>query len=51
MKELVFALQFKGKARPVAGVEGKMAAKTTASGQVNSWTGGMPVNSIRTGVA
>ena len=35
MKELVFALQFKGKARPVAGAEGKMAAKTTASGQVS----------------
>ena len=34
MKELVFALQFKGKARPVEGVEGKLAAKTTASGQV-----------------
>ena len=35
MRELVFALQFKGKARPVAGAEGKMAAKTTASGQVS----------------
>jgi hypothetical protein len=34
MKELVFALQFKGKAQPVEGVEGKLAAKTTASGQV-----------------
>ena len=34
MKELVFALQFKGKARPVEGVEGKLAAKTTAGGQV-----------------
>src|SRR6266581_759353 len=34
MKELVFALQFKGKARPVEGVEGKLAAKTTAAGQV-----------------
>jgi hypothetical protein len=34
MKELVFALQFKGKARPVEGVEGKLAAKTTASAQV-----------------
>jgi hypothetical protein len=34
MKELVFALQFKGKARPVEGSEGKLAAKTTASGQV-----------------
>ena len=34
MKELVFALQFKGKAHPVEGVEGKLAAKTTASGQV-----------------
>ena len=31
MKELVFALQFKGKARPVEGVEGKLAAKTTAA--------------------
>src|SRR6266571_9471539 len=34
MKELVFALQFKGKAGPVAGAEGKLAAKTTAGGQV-----------------
>jgi len=34
MKELVFALQFKGKARPVEGVEGKLAARTTAGGQV-----------------
>src|SRR6266851_443662 len=34
MKELVFALQFKGKAHPVDGVEGKLAAKTTAAGQV-----------------
>jgi hypothetical protein len=34
MKELVFALQFNGKARAVEGVEGKLAAKTTASGQV-----------------
>src|SRR4030095_9477172 len=34
MKELVFALQFKGKARPVEGAEGKLAAKTTAAGQV-----------------
>lgn len=34
MKELVFALQFRGKAQPVEGVEGKLAAKTTAAGQV-----------------
>src|SRR5258705_2458418 len=34
MKELVFALQFKWKARPVEGVEGKLAAKTSAAGQV-----------------
>jgi hypothetical protein len=34
MKELVFALQFKGKARPVEGVDGKLAAKTTAGSQV-----------------
>ncbi len=34
MKELVFALQFKGKARPVERVEGKLSAKTTAAGQV-----------------
>ena len=34
MKELVFALQLKGKARPVEGVEGRLAAKTTAAGQV-----------------
>jgi hypothetical protein len=34
MKELVFALQFRGKARPIEGVEGKLAAKTTAAGQV-----------------
>jgi|SRR5690242_18353822 hypothetical protein len=34
MKELVFALQFKGKAQPVEGVEGKLTAKTTAASQV-----------------
>jgi hypothetical protein len=34
MKELVFALQFKGKAHPVEGVEGKLAANTTAVSQV-----------------
>jgi hypothetical protein len=34
MKELVFALQFKGKAQPVAGTEGKLAAKTSASSQI-----------------
>jgi hypothetical protein len=34
MKELVFPMQFKGKAHPVEGVEGKLAAKTTAAGQV-----------------
>ena len=34
MRELVFALQFKGKAHPVEGVEGKLAAKTSAAGQV-----------------
>lgn len=34
MKELVFALPFKGKAHPGEGVEGKLAAKTTAAGQV-----------------
>ncbi len=34
MKELVFALQFKGKARPVEGVEGKLVARTTAAGQI-----------------
>ena len=34
MKELVFALQFKGKAHPVEGAEGKLAAKTTASSQI-----------------
>src|SRR6266481_1365419 len=34
MKELVFALQFKGKARPVEGVEGKLIAKTSAAGQI-----------------
>ena len=34
MTEFVFALQFKGKAHPVEGVEGKLAAKTTAAGQV-----------------
>ena len=32
MKELVFALQFKGKAHPVEGIEGKLAAKTSAAG-------------------
>ena len=34
MKELVFALQFKGNARPVEGAERKLAAKTTAGSQV-----------------
>jgi hypothetical protein len=34
MKELVFALQIKGKARLVEEVEVKLAAKTTAAGQV-----------------
>lgn len=34
MKELVFALQFKGKAQPVMGAEGKLAAKTSASSQI-----------------
>ena len=34
MKELVFALQFKGKAGPVEGSDGKLAAKTSAGGQV-----------------
>jgi len=34
MKELVFALQFKGKAQPVEGVERKLAARTTAGSQV-----------------
>jgi hypothetical protein len=35
MKELVFALQFRGKAKPVEGTEGKLAAKTTAASQVS----------------
>lgn len=34
MKELVFALQFKGKAQPVEGAEGKLAAKTSAGSQI-----------------
>ena len=34
MKELVFAMQFKGKGQPVEGVEGQLAARSTASGQV-----------------
>jgi hypothetical protein len=34
MKELVFALQFKGKARAVEGTEGKLEARTTAAGQI-----------------
>ena len=34
MKQIVFALQFKGSAGPVPGAEGKLRAKTTASGQV-----------------
>src|SRR5438445_9843667 len=34
MKELVFALQFKGKAGPVEGSDVKLAAKTSAGGQV-----------------
>ncbi len=32
MKGLVFALQFKGRAHPVEGVEGKLAAKTRDHG-------------------
>ena len=34
MKEIVFALEFKGSAAPVPGAEGKLRAKTTASSQV-----------------
>ena len=34
MKELVFALEFKGRAEPVAGAEGKLRAKTSASSQL-----------------
>jgi hypothetical protein len=34
MREFVFALQFKGKAGPVEGSDGKLAAKTSAGGQV-----------------
>ncbi|MBI4610799.1 MAG: hypothetical protein HY726_17530 [Candidatus Rokubacteria bacterium] len=34
MKQLVFALQFKGTARPVPGAEDKLRAKTRASSQV-----------------
>jgi hypothetical protein len=33
MKHIVFALQFKGTAGPVEGVEGKLWAKTTATSQ------------------
>ena len=34
MREIVFALEFKGSAAPVAGTEGKLTAKTTATSQV-----------------
>lgn len=34
MRQLVFALQFKGSARPVPGAEGKLRAKTRATSQV-----------------
>jgi len=34
MKEIVFALEFKGSAAQVPGAEGKLRAKTTASSQV-----------------
>ena len=34
MREIVFALEFKGSAAPVAGADGKLAAKTTATSQV-----------------
>jgi len=34
MTELVFALQFKGKALPAEGVERKLTAKTTAGSQI-----------------
>ena len=34
MKQLVFALQFKESAGPVPGADGKLRAKTSASGQV-----------------
>jgi hypothetical protein len=33
MRQLVFALQFKGDAAPVEGAEGKLWAKTTATSQ------------------
>jgi hypothetical protein len=35
MRQLIFALQFRGTAAPVAGVAGKLAAKTTARSQVH----------------
>jgi hypothetical protein len=35
MRQLIFALQFRGTAAPVAGAAGKLAAKTTARSQVH----------------
>jgi hypothetical protein len=35
MRQLVFALQFKGSAAPVEGAEGKLRARTTARGQTH----------------
>jgi hypothetical protein len=34
MKELVFALEFRGSAAPVPGAEGKLRAKTAAASQL-----------------
>jgi hypothetical protein len=34
MRELVFALEFRGNAAPVAGVEGKLQARTAAASQL-----------------
>jgi hypothetical protein len=38
MRQLIFALQFRGTAAPLAGTEGKLAAKTTARSQLHQTT-------------
>ncbi len=38
MRQLVFALQFRGRAAPLAGADGKLSARTTARGQTHETT-------------
>ncbi len=48
MKELVFALEFKGSAEPVPGAEGRLKAKTAAASQTLRTA--MKADGIQTGV-